>query len=287
MPQLPSAIHVAVDLAPLRDLFDTWQLDASRDQLGALRTIEDLYPLTRILELVPAQDKDTPFLLSDKSPAPPDQMAIRDTGVRLSERPMGLDAWTPEDKGAFQAYVETRVKEFLSSQLEIAKAHYVDLNRSFVQKLESAWMKAGVHPCQEPGWDDWPDNPDIDVFDQLVALLQCRDAITAASQGAVPGGNAVDRLVGFLSMAAGALPWLPKTALPALPTSQLAQAVREAAEPGAFEDDRREWWVMQTSIECHNLFNDSALEPFLMVQAPKAYGVVRLSAISRPDGTSP
>jgi hypothetical protein len=285
MPQLPSSIHVAVDLAPLSELFDTWQLDASREQLDALRTIEDLYPFTRILELVPAQVEDTTFLLAKNSPAPPDQMAIRDTGFRLSECPMGLDAWTTEDKGAFQAYVNTRVKEFLSSQLEIAKKHYVDLNRTFVQKLEAGWMQAGVHPSQEPGWDDWPDNPHIDVFDQLVALLQCRDAIAAAAQGAAPAGNAVDRLVGFLSMAEGAIPWLPKAGLPALPTAEMARAVRETAEPGAFDDDKRDWWAMQTSIECHNLFNDSALEPFLMVNAPKAYGVIRLSAISKPDGT--
>jgi hypothetical protein len=153
------------------------------------------------------------------------------------------------------------------------------------QKLEAGWMQAGVHPSQEPGWDDWPDNPHIDVFDQLVALLQCRDAIAAAAQGAAPAGNAVDRLVGFLSMAEGAIPWLPKAGLPALPTAEMARAVRETAEPGAFDDDKRDWWAMQTSIECHNLFNDSALEPFLMVNAPKAYGVIRLSAISKPDGT--
>ena len=67
--------------------------------------------------------------------------------------------------------------------------------------------------------------------------------------------------------------------------AQLADALRKAVEPGAFEQDKRDWWVTQASIECNNLFNDPALEPFLMVNAPKAYGVIRLSAISKPDGT--
>ena len=146
-------------------------------------------------------------------------------------------------------------------------------------------MKAGVHPSQEPGWDDWPDNPDIDVFDQLVALLQCRDVIAAAAPGEVPTGNAVDRLQGMIAMAVGALPWLPKAVLPTGQTAQLADALRKAVEPGAFAPDRRDWWVTQVAIECNNLFNDPALESFLMANAPKAYGVIRLTAISTPDGT--
>jgi hypothetical protein len=60
--------------------------------------------------------------------------------------------------------------------------------------------------------------------------------------------------------------------------------VRKAVEPGAFAEDKRDWWVTQAAIECDNLFNDSGLEAFLMTRAPKAYGVIRLSAISRPDG---
>ena len=102
MPQLPSGIHVAVDLAPLVELLETWQLDASHKRLSALRTVEDLYPLTRILELVPAQAKDEPLVLADKSFAPPDQMTIRDTGFRLGECPMGLDVWASDDRLVFQ-----------------------------------------------------------------------------------------------------------------------------------------------------------------------------------------
>jgi hypothetical protein len=283
MPQLPSGIHVAVDSAPLTELFETWHLDASSQTLSALRTIEDLYPLTRILELVPAQPTDDALELADKSATPPEQMAIRDTGFRLDACPMGLDAWSSEDKAAFQAYVKTRVHDFLTGQLEIAKQRWVDLNRSFVQKLEAAWMEAGVHPSQEPGWDDWPDDPNIDVFDQLVALVQCRDAIAAAAPGDVPASHAVDRLQGFLLMAAQSLIWLPKPGLPAVPTAQLADAVRRAVEPGAFEPAKRDWWVTQVAMECHNLFNDPALESFLLANAPKAYGVVRLTAISTPD----
>ncbi len=284
MPQLPSGIHVAVDLAPLVELLETWQLDASHKRLSALRTVEDLYPLTRILELVPAQAKDEPLVLADKSFAPPDQMTIRDTGFRLGECPMGLDVWASDDRLVFQEYVRTRVNAFLLSQLELAQKRLADLNRAFVQQLEAAWMKAGVHPSQETGWDDWPDNPNIDVFDQLVALLQCRDAIAAAAPGEVGAGSAADRLQGFLSMAAEALPWFPKAGLTASTTAQLAGALRKVVEPGAFDPDRRDWWVMQTSIECNNLFNESTLEHFLMANAPKAYGVIRLSAISKPDG---
>jgi hypothetical protein len=197
---------------------------------------------------------------------------------------MGLATWSSEDQDAFQAFVKTRGHEFLASQLEIAKKKWVDLNRSFVQKVEAAWMQAGIHPSQEPGWNDWPDDPNIDMFDQLVALLQCRDAIAAAEPGEVAASNAVDRLQGFLSMAAGVIPWLPKAAPPAMPTAQLADAVRRAVEPGAIEEGKRDWWVTQVSIECNNLFNDPALEPFLLANAPKAYGVIRLTAISTPDG---
>jgi hypothetical protein len=284
MPQLPSGIHVAVDSAPLTELLETWHLDASREKLSALSSIEDLYPLTRILELVPAKPKDEPLVLADKSSSPPDSMTTRDTGFRLGECPAGLDEWTSDDKRVFQEYVRTRVNPFLLSQLETTQRRCADLSHTFVQQVEAAWMKAGVHPSQEPGWDDWSDDPNIDVFDQLVALLQCRDAIATAVPGEVPAGNTVDRLQGVMAMAAGALPWLPKAVLPTGPTAQLADALRKAFEPGAFAPDRRDWWVTQVSIECNNLFNDPALEPFLMANAPKAYGVIRLTAISTPDG---
>ena len=284
MPQLPSGIHVAVDSAPLTELLETWHLDASREKLSDLSSIEDLYPLTRILELVPAHPKDEPLVLADKSFAPPDRMTIRDTGFRLGDCPAGLDEWTSEDKQAFQEYVKTRVNAYLQSQLETTQKRCADMSHAFVQQVESAWIKAGVHPSQERGWDDWPDNPDIDVFDQLVALLQCRDAIAAAAPGEVLTGNAVERLQGMMAMAAGALPWLPKVVLPTGPTAQLADALRKAVEPGAFPPDRRDWWVTQVAIECNNLFNDPALESFLMANAPKAYGVIRLTAISTPDG---
>ena len=171
----------------------------------------------------------------------------------------------------------------LEMQLATAKDHDAKLHKAFLKHLEEAWMKAGVHPSQEPGWDDWPDNPNIDVFDQLVALLQCRDAIEAAAPGEFPHSNAVDRLEGFLSMAAGAISWLPKAGLPAMSTAQLADAVRKAVEPNAFVADKRNWWETQTAIECNNLFDDPGLEAFLMTRAPKAYGVIRLSAISNPD----
>ena len=169
-------------------------------------------------------------------------------------------------------------------QLATVKDHDAKLHKAFLKHLGVAWTTAGVHPSQEPGWDDWPVDPNIDVFDQLVALLQCRDAISAAAHGEVPVCNAVDRLDGFLAVAAGTLLWLPKAGLPATPTAQLAQALRNAIEPGAFEEDKRDWWVTQVSIECNNLFNEPALEAFLMANAPKAYGVVRLTAISKPDG---
>ena len=66
-------------------------------------------------------------------------------------------------------------------------------------------------------------------------------------------------------MAAGSLHWLPKAGLPAMPTAQLADA-------------------LSTAIECNNLFNEPALESFFMTNAPKAYGVIRLAAISRTNG---
>jgi hypothetical protein len=284
MPQLPSGIHVAIDTAPLTELLKNWHAEGASEKLSDLQSIEDLYPLTRILELVPAEQEDAPIHLVQGSLKPPQSMATRDTGYRLIDCPDGLPCWSPQDKEAFRDFVKSRVPAVLKAHLETARQNYADITKNFVQRLEKAWLKAGVHPSQEPGWDDWPESPQIDVFDQLVALLQCRDAIAAAVSDDVPVCNAVNRLDGFLSMAAGSLHWLPKAGLPAMPTAQLADALRTAVEPGAFEQDRRDWWVAQVSIECNNLFNEPALESFLMTNAPKAYGVIRLAAISKPDG---
>ena len=284
MPQLPSGQHIAIDVMPLHDMLESWHLDASRETLAGLSVKEDLLPFTRILELVPANQDDAPMALLKGSGTPPPQMTTRDTGKRLSDCPDGLDGWSDADRNAFREFVAERVPAMLEMQLATAKDHDAKLHKAFLQHLEEAWMKAGVYPSQEPGWDDWPDNPNIDVFDQLMALLQCRDEIAAAVPGDIPACRAVDRLDGFLSMAAGNLRWLPKAGLPARPTAQLADALRTAVEPGAFEEDKRDWWVTQVSIECNNLFNEPALEAFLMANAPKAYGVIRLSAISKPDG---
>ena len=285
MPQLPSGQHIAFDVMPLHDLLKNWHLDASRETLAGLTVKEDLLAYTRILELVPANQDAAPLEMLKGSGVPPEQMTTRDTGKRLIDCPDGLEGWSPDDKNAFRIFVAERIPAMLEMQLASAKADDARFHKAFLKKLEDAWMQAGVHPSQEPGWDDWPDNPNIDVFDQLVALLQCSDAIAAAVPGDIPACSAVDRLVGFLSMAAGNLRWLPKAGLPARSTAQLADAVRKAVEPGAFEEDKRDWWVTQVSIECNNLFNEPALESFLMANAPKAYGVIRLSAISTPDGT--
>lgn len=283
MPQLPSGQHIAIDVMPLHDMLESWHLDASRETLAGLTVKEDLLPFTRILELVPANQDDAPMQILKGSGTPPAQMTTRDTGKRLSDFPDGLDGWSVDDKNAFRKFVADRVPAMLEMQLATVKEHDAKLHKAFLKHLEEAWMKAGVHPSQEPGWDDWPENPNIDVFDQLVALLQCRDAISASEPGAVPACNAVDRLDGFLAMAAGALRWLPKAGLPARPTAQLADALRTAVEPGAFDEDKREWWATQVSIECNNLFNEPALEAFLMANAPKAYGVIRLAAISTTE----
>ena len=284
MPQLPSGQHIAIDVMPLHDMSESWHLDASRETLAGLSVKEDLLPFARILELVPANQDDAPMQILKGSGTPPAQMTTRDTGKRLSDCPDGLDGWSVDDKNAFCKFVAERVPAMLEMQLATVKEHDAKLHKAFLKHLEEAWVKAGVHPSQEPGWDDWPEKPNIDVFDQLVALLQCRDAISASAPGDVPACNAVDRLDGFLAMAAGALRWLPKAGLLARPIAQLADALRTAVEPGAFDEDKRDWWVTQVSIECNNPFNEPALEAFLMANAPKAYGVIRLAAISTPEG---
>lgn len=284
MPQLPSGIHVAVDTLPLSQLLDNWHEEGASASLSSLKTPQDLYPLCRILELVPAQEKDTSLNLLKGSLTPPHSMATRDTGYRLSDCPEGLPSWSPEDKSAFQSFVQTRLQSMLASNLEAAQKKYAEATKDFLQRLEDAWMKAGVHPSQVPGWDDWPTDPNIDVFDQLIALLQCRDALAMAAPGETHTGNAVDRIEGFLMMAAQALSWLPKPGLPDRPTAQLADALRTAVQPDAFGEGKGDWWETQVAIECNNLFNDPALEPFLLVHAPKAYGVIRLTAISQPEG---
>ena len=285
MPQLPSGIHVAVDTLPLSETLRTWQLDASRETLARLRCIEDLYPLTRILELVPAQTGDEPLQAAANSMAPPTQMATRDTGFRLSDCPDGLNDWSAQDKAAFRDYLEQRVAGYLAAQLDEAMKQFAALSKAFIKKVEEAWLRAGVHPSQDPGWDDWPESPDIDVFDQLVALLQCWRAISTAAQGEVARSRTVERLQGFLSMAARTLHWLPEPMEPMAATAVLARTIRETVGPKAFPNEKRAWWEQQLSIECDNLFNDDALEQFLTQHAPKAYGVIRLSAISRGGGT--
>lgn len=283
MPQLPSGIHIAVDTYPLAELLGNWSDEGSSATLSSLKTIEDLYPLTRILELVPAQQGGAPLELLSGSLTPPQNMTKQDTGYRLSDCPGGLPSWSPEDRAAFAEFVATRVPPILQSNLELAQKHYASVTKDFLKRLEEAWMKAGVHPSQEPGWDDWPQDTNIDVFDQLIALLQCRDAIAAVGPQCAPSGNAVDRLEGFLLMAAQALPWLPKAPLPKKSVTELADAVRRTVQPSAFEVDKSDWWKTQVAIECNNLFNDSTLEPFLLANAPKGYGVIRLTAISQPD----
>jgi hypothetical protein len=287
MPQLPSGRHIAFDVKPLHDLLRSWHLDESRQTLARLSVKEDLLPFTRVLELVPASRDDAPLETLSGSATPPAQMTTRDTGSRLIDCPNGLDSWSEEDRQAFRTFVAEKVPAMLEMQLANAQADDAMRHKAFLKELEDSWMKAGVHPSQEPGWEDWPDNPNIDVFDQLLALLQCRDAVLAAAPDELPASRAVDRLLGFLSMAAGALSWLPKAGLPGLPTAELANAVRKAVGPTAFANDRRSWWLTQTTIECDNLFGDPALEPFFLTYAPKAYGVIRLSAISGNHAIEP
>ena len=284
MPQLPSGIHIAVDTQPLSELLKNWHLEGASATLNSLKSFQDLYPLTRILELVPADSESAPLGLLNGSLTPPPNFTRQDTGFRLADCPDGLPNWSPQDKAAFREFVATRVPPILASNLAIAQEQYASMTKDFMQRLEQVWLKAGVHPSQEPGWDDWPTDPNIDVFDQLIALLQCRDAIAVAPPGETPTGNAVDRLEGFLMMAAQALPWLPKPGLPDRPTAQLADALRTAVQPDAFAEGKGDWWEMQVAIECNNLFNDPALEPFLLANAPKGYGVIRLTAISQPEG---
>jgi hypothetical protein len=283
MPQLPSGIHAAVDTAPLQALIEDSRLGDSMHLLDRLKTVDDLLPLTRILELVPTDERSDALPLVPGSLQPPPGMTARDTGCRLRDCPDGLPTWSEADRAVFQVFVTSRVMPMLAGDLEKSRTALMAMTKSFLQKVESAWLKAGVHPSQEPGWDDWPQDGQIDVFDQLVALTQCRDAIAGAPGEKLTSGSSVDRLTGFMAMAAGALAWLPKSVHPESLTLQVANTLRAAAEPGAFPSDRRDWWVSQTWIECNNLFDDPALESFLMTHAPKAYGVIRLAAISKPE----
>jgi hypothetical protein len=283
MPQLPSGQHIAIDVRPLYEMFESWHLDVSRETIAGLAVKEDLLPFTRILELVSATKDASPLQMLEGSGTPPAEMTTRDTGKRLADCPDGLKEWSEADKIEFRKFVAERIPAMLEIQLAIVKEHSAKLHKDFIERLNEALMKAGVHPSQEPGWDDWPEDPNIDVFDQLVALLQCRDAIAASESGAVPECDAVDRLNGFLMMAARALHWLPKVGLSTGSPAELADSLRVAVEPGAFEEAQREWWASQVSIECNNLFDEARLEKFLMANAPKAYGVIRLTAISQTD----
>ena len=280
MPQLPSGQHIAFDVMPLHDMLESWHLDASRETLAGLSVKEDLLPFTRILELVPANHDDAPMTLLKGSGTPPVQMVTRDTGKRLGDCPDGLDEWSDEDKNAFRIFVAERIPAMLEMQLATVKADDARFHKAFLKKLEDAWMNAGIHPSQEPGWDDWPEDPNIDVFDRLVALLQCRNAIVAAGDE-ISDCNAIYRLDAFVDLATEKLPWLPTSVLPAARTAQLAHDLRSATGPAYFQDDDRSWWIEQTWHECNNLFNETALEALLMANAPKAYGVVRLASISK------
>lgn len=280
MPQLPSGIQVAVDTTPLEELIANWHIEGVSEKLISLKTVGDLYPYTRILELVPAQQGVAPVHLMPGSLSLSRSMTARDTGYRLSDFPEGLVSWSPADRAAFQEFVNTRVATMLETDLATTQQRYAEICRNFLQRVESGWLKAGVHPSQEPGWDDWPEDRNIDVFDRLVALLQCRDAITAAGEE-ISGCNAIYRLDAFVDLAAEKFPWLPKSVLPSAKTAPVASDLRTALGAAHFEDDERSWWRDQSWHECNNLFNEAALEPFLMANAPKAYGVVRLASISK------
>ncbi len=63
---------------------------------------------------------------------------------------------------------------------------------------------------------------------------------------------------------------------------QLPSGIHVAVDLAPLTELLETWQLTQTSIECNNLFNDSTLEHFLLANAPKAYGVIRLAALSKP-----
>lgn len=74
----------------------------------------------------------------------------------MSDCPDGLNDWSAQDKAAFRDYLRQRVAGYLAAQLDEAMKQFAALSKAFIKKVEEAWLRAGVHPSQEPGWDDRP-----------------------------------------------------------------------------------------------------------------------------------
>ena len=58
---------------------------------------------------------------------------------------------------------------YLESALVAAKAQLDEILSAFVAPVEAAWMQAGIHPSQEPEWNDMPEGFDLDEYDALSA----------------------------------------------------------------------------------------------------------------------
>ena len=95
-----------------------------------------------------------------------------------------------------------------------------------------------------------------------------------------------DRLQGFWSMACGQLVGLPRAPDPLASTPALARAVRAQRTVMEMTQQKSNWWTTQLGIECNELFNAAALEPYLLQRAPTAWGVVKTVALMSPRSTS-
>jgi hypothetical protein len=283
MPQLPSGRHVAIDVKPMDDLLDNWHEEACRLELIGIQRVEDMFPYVRILELVPgdpsSQENGSP---QQPSPLPPG-LNPRDTGRRLNGWPSQFDDWSAQDRSAFQVFVDERLIDHLGSTLAEAKGRQEKLTKAFFARIEAALLKGGVHPSQDPGWLDLPESTQLDEYDMIVALGQCLEALGNGSPDAPPRTRAVDRLDGFLAMACSKLDWLPERPDPLAITTHLAAVLRQEAGFSRLPPDRSSWWTTQTAIECRNLWNDATLEPFFMLHAPKAWGVVKTVNVMTTD----
>ena len=286
MPQLPSGRHFGIDVAPFHEILGKWHDPEVLDVLTGIRAARDLFPFTRVLELLPdetARGKALP-VAAGSTGRPPTGLLPTDTGLRLSNWPDAFADWPAADTLAFQAFVDERAIAFLESALESARAKLDESLSAFGTQVEAAWMQAGVHPSQDLGWDDMPRDFDLDEYDALAALGQCCGAVARSPVPAPSRTNAVVRLEGFWAFARSELPWLPAAPDPLQPTTELARMLRDGAWFARLPVARRSWWRAQLACECENLFNDETSGRLLMQHAPQGWGVVRIVALMTAAG---
>ncbi|MBS0327433.1 MAG: hypothetical protein JSS46_12955 [Proteobacteria bacterium] len=152
MPTLPSGLELAVDPAPLRELLTDFASPFSAHHLMALQSVDDLLRWLDVLILRPAET-----LSADERakacPVPegaPAGMLAVPAGVRLTDWRAIASEWSDEDRAAFAAFVDERIRPAMAGPMANVRERQEAIVKSPTLGGAFACMwRDGVHPLQE------------------------------------------------------------------------------------------------------------------------------------------